>query len=87
MVVVGIDELQTSVVCRAGRQTVGPIAIGVSVAVVNQEVYQDSLVDLMRGGTLLGASATGLTLSAEKLAELNGNMDFFGPRIVLRPQT
>jgi len=50
------------------------------------EVYQDSLVDLMRRGTLLGASATGLTLSAEKLDELRDDMDFFVPRVVLRPQ-
>ncbi|HMP05851.1 MAG TPA: acetyl-CoA hydrolase/transferase C-terminal domain-containing protein, partial [Lacipirellulaceae bacterium] len=50
------------------------------------EVFQDALVDLMQAGALRGASATSLTLSEEKIATVYDNMDFFGPRIVLRPQ-
>lgn len=50
------------------------------------EVFQDALVDLMERGQLRGASATSLTLSPEKLRRVYDNMDFFGPRIVLRPQ-
>ena len=50
------------------------------------EVIQDSLVGLMQRNRLLGASATSLTLSEERLQHVYDNMDFFAPRIVLRPQ-
>ena len=50
------------------------------------EVFQDSLVGLMERNRLLGASATSLTLSEERLQHVYNNMDFFAPRIVLRPQ-
>ena len=50
------------------------------------EVYQDSLIPLMESGKLLGASATGLNLSPEKMKHLMDNIDFFASRIVLRPQ-
>jgi acetyl-CoA hydrolase len=50
------------------------------------EVFQDSCVDLMRSGRLTGASSTALTLSEAKLREVYDDFDFFGSRIVLRPQ-
>ncbi len=50
------------------------------------EVYQDSLVDLMEAGRLTGASTTSLTLTPETLKRIYDNMDFFAPKIVLRPQ-
>jgi succinate CoA transferase len=50
------------------------------------EVFQDALVDLMAAGRLRGASTTSLTLSEPKLAQVYDNMDFFAPKIVLRPQ-
>jgi len=50
------------------------------------EVFQDSLVDLMESGRLVGASATSLTLSEPQLERVYSNLDFFAPRIVLRPQ-
>jgi acyl-CoA hydrolase len=50
------------------------------------EVFQNSLVDIMAAGKLLGASATSLTVTPEKLQQIVDNIDFFGPRIVLRPQ-
>jgi acyl-CoA hydrolase len=50
------------------------------------EVFQDSLIELMENQRLLGASATSLTLSDERLRHVYDNMDFFSPRIVLRPQ-
>ncbi|MEN1680649.1 MAG: succinate CoA transferase [Planctomycetota bacterium] len=50
------------------------------------EVFQESLVDLMERGRLTGASATSLTLSPEQLSRVYGNIDFFAPKIVLRPQ-
>jgi len=50
------------------------------------EVFQDSLVDLMEQGKLLGASATSLTVTEPHIRKIFEEMDFFGPRIVLRPQ-
>ena len=50
------------------------------------EVFQDSLVDLMERGKLTGASTTSLTLTPETLQRIYDNMDFYAPRIVLRPQ-
>jgi propionyl-CoA:succinyl-CoA transferase len=53
---------------------------------VYTEVFQDSCVDLMRAGRLTGASACALTLAEGKLQEIYDDLDYFGPRIVLRPQ-
>ena len=50
------------------------------------EVFQDSLVDLMERGKLTAASTTSLTLTPEILQRIYENMDFFAPRIVLRPR-
>ncbi len=50
------------------------------------EVYQDAMVDLMLAGKLLGASATALAITTEKLREVVDRIDFFSRRIVLRPQ-
>jgi acetyl-CoA hydrolase len=50
------------------------------------EVFQDALVDLMLSGRLKGASSTSLTLSDPQMRRVYENMDFFTPRIVLRPQ-
>jgi propionyl-CoA:succinyl-CoA transferase len=50
------------------------------------EVFQDSLLTLMEEGRLLGASATSLTLTDPFLQRIYENMDYFIPRIVLRPQ-
>jgi len=50
------------------------------------EVFQESLVDLMVNEKLLGASCTSLTLTDEALQRVYENMDFFGQKIVLRPQ-
>jgi propionyl-CoA:succinyl-CoA transferase len=50
------------------------------------EVYQDSCVDLMEKGRLVGASTTALTVSPPQLERIYEAMDFFIPRIVMRPQ-
>ena len=50
------------------------------------EVYQDAMVDLMLDGKLLGASATALAVTTEKLRQIVDQIDFFSRRIVLRPQ-
>lgn len=50
------------------------------------EVFQDAMVDLMQHEKLLGASAASLTITREKLQTITDDMDFFAPKIVLRPQ-
>ncbi len=50
------------------------------------EVFQDSLVELMESGRLTAASTTSLTVTHEVLQRIYNNMDFFAPRLVLRPQ-
>ena len=75
---------------------VGNLANGVMAAIgstpeipdfmMYSEVFQDSQVDLMEKHRLLGASATSLTVTAEKLKRIVDHIDFFAPRIVLRPQ-
>jgi len=75
---------------------VGNVANGVMAALARNpyippfamftEVFQDSLVELMLAGRLTGASTTSLTLTPEFLRRIYANMDFFAPRVVLRPQ-
>jgi acetyl-CoA hydrolase len=50
------------------------------------EVLQDSMLGLLEEGRLTGASTTALTLSDEAMERVFDNMDFFAPRVVLRPQ-
>lgn len=50
------------------------------------EVFQDAMVDLMAKGKLLGASATALTVTGEKLKQMIDAMDYYAARIILRPQ-
>jgi acetyl-CoA hydrolase len=49
------------------------------------EVFQDACVDLMESGRMVGASSTALTLTPAQLQRIYANMDFYAPRIVLRP--
>jgi propionyl-CoA:succinyl-CoA transferase len=53
---------------------------------VYTEVLQDAMLDLIASGEAVGASATGLTLTTEKLKFLYDNFGDFTDRIVLRPQ-
>ena len=53
---------------------------------VYTEVLQDAMLDLIASGEALGASATALTLTNEKLKFLYDNFSDFADRIVLRPQ-
>jgi len=50
------------------------------------EVFQDSLVEELEKGNLVGASTSALTISTENLKKIYSNMDFFVPRLILRPQ-
>ncbi len=76
----GIGNLANSVMAALGENRYIPPFMMYSVT------FHDSLVDLMEHGKLKGASATSLTLSPETLKRVADNMDFFAPRIVLRPQ-
>ena len=50
------------------------------------EVFQDAMVDLMAEERILGASATSLAITTGKLQQVVEYIDFFAPRVVLRPQ-
>lgn len=50
------------------------------------EVLQDSLIQTMKDGKLLGASTCALTVTTRSLSQIYADMDFFAKRIVLRPQ-
>jgi propionyl-CoA:succinyl-CoA transferase len=49
-------------------------------------VIHDPMIDLMEQGKVVAASATSLSLSSDVLNRVYSRMDFFVPRIVLRPQ-
>ncbi len=50
------------------------------------EVIQDSQLDMLESGKLLGASTSAIAVSQAKLRDLYEKMDYFTPKIVLRPQ-
>jgi propionyl-CoA:succinyl-CoA transferase len=50
------------------------------------EVLQDSMVDLIAAGRVIGASTCSLTLTDEKLKFLYEEFDEFADRVILRPQ-
>ncbi|MCX7256421.1 MAG: acetyl-CoA hydrolase/transferase family protein [Polaromonas sp.] len=50
------------------------------------EVLQDGMLDMLRSGKLVKASATALSFSPDALADFNENIHFYSERIVLRPQ-
>lgn len=76
----GVGNLANSVMAALGANPYIPPFKMYTVTI------QDSLVDLMEKGKLVGASAGSLTLTPETLRRICSNMDFFGPRIILRPQ-
>ena len=53
---------------------------------VYTEVLQDSMLDLIAAGSVIGASTCSLTLTDDKLEFLYDYFDEFADRIVLRPQ-
>jgi succinate CoA transferase len=76
----GVGNVANSVLAALGRHPdIPPFRM-------YSEVFQDAMVDLMLDEELIGASATSLTISSHKLKQIIDNMDFFAPRIVLRPQ-
>ncbi len=49
------------------------------------EVIQDSVIDLIKWGRIRLASGSSLTCSPSKIEEILAALDFFRPRLVLRP--
>lgn len=76
----GVGNVSNAVMAALGRDA------SIPTFEMYTEVLQDAQIDLMRAGKLRGASTAALTLSDPLMAEVQGDMDFFGPRIVLRPQ-
>lgn len=50
------------------------------------EVIQDAVIDLMKQGNLTFVSGCSLTVTPEILNEIYGNLEFFKPKMILRPQ-
>ena len=50
------------------------------------EVLQDGMLDMIRSGKLVSASATAVSFSTTALADFNANIDEYAKRIILRPQ-
>ena len=75
----GVGNVSNAVMANLGASDVPPFYM-------YTEVLQDSQIDLMETGRLLGASTCALTLSAAQIERVYGNMNFFSRRIVMRPQ-
>jgi succinate CoA transferase len=54
--------------------------------VMYSEVLQSAAFELLQSGRLLGASTSALTLTPAQMRDLTANLDYFLPRIILRPQ-
>lgn len=50
------------------------------------EVLQDGMLELIKSGKMVSASATAISLSSAALADFHANIDFYRERILLRPQ-
>lgn len=50
------------------------------------EVLQDGMLELLKSGKLVSASATALSLGPEALQDFLDNIDFYRSRVVMRPQ-
>lgn len=50
------------------------------------EVLQDGMLELLKSGKMVSASATAISLSSAALADFNAHIDFYRERILLRPQ-
>lgn len=76
----GVGNVANAVMAGLGANTDVPNFL------MYTEVFQPSAFDLMKRGRLLGASTCALSLTADQFHSLTEDFDFFGSRIVLRPQ-
>jgi len=76
----GVGNIANAVLAAVGRHPdIPPFSMF-------SEVIQDSVVDLIRSGKCIFATGTSLTVSPPVLKEIYENLDFYKPRICLRPQ-
>jgi acetyl-CoA hydrolase len=76
----GVGNVANAVISALGNHP------GIPPFYMYSEVYQDALIELMESGKLLGASTCSLTVTDECLQRIYADLDFFVPRIVMRPQ-
>src|SRR5262249_31362297 len=77
---VGVGNIANAVLAGLGEN------LDIPPFLMYTEVFQSSAYDLMRRGRVLGASTCALTLQPLQAIELVEDLDFFAPRLVLRPQ-
>ncbi|HNW42491.1 MAG TPA: succinate CoA transferase, partial [Opitutaceae bacterium] len=76
----GVGNIANAVIGALGSNP------GIPPFMMYTEVIQDSVIDLVQSGKCTFASGCSLTVSKDKLAEMYKNLEFFRPRMVLRPQ-
>jgi acetyl-CoA hydrolase len=76
----GVGDIANSVIAALGNHPeIPPFEM-------YTEVLQDSVVPLLENGRCTFASTCALTLTVEKMREVTSNLEFFRPRILMRPQ-
>jgi succinyl-CoA:acetate CoA-transferase len=75
----GVGNVTNAVLARLDTGPFGPLT-------AYTEVIQDSMLQLLRSGTMTVASATAFSLSEDGLAELRSDIAAYRHKIVLRPQ-
>jgi acetyl-CoA hydrolase len=76
----GVGDIANSVLAALGTEK------SIPTFEMYTEVLQDSVVDLMQAGRCKFVSTCALTLSAGVMSQVASNLEFFRPRVLLRPQ-
>ncbi len=76
----GVGNIANAVIGALGENK------GIPPFTMYTEVIQDAVINLIQSGKCTFASGCSLTLSKDKLNSVFKNLDFFRPRMVLRPQ-
>ena len=76
----GVGDIANSVLAALGEETSIPVFD------MYTEVLQNAVVDLMKAGRCRFVSTCALTLSPDVMNQVTGNLEFFRPRVLLRPQ-
>ena len=77
---VGVGNLANAVLAGLGKHP------DIPELVMYTEVFQSAAFELMKQEKMSGASTTALNLTPTQMADLIHEIDYYGPRIVLRPQ-
>ena len=76
----GVGNIANAVIGALGANP------GIPPFMMYTEVIQDSVIDLLRSGKCEFASGCSLTVSQEKLKGIYDELEYYRPRMVLRPQ-